>query len=81
MKNNMVLDIKNIKQLRSFILDVPNQEEKDTCMICNCETENIKNICKYKEVCEEWSPVMFTEKLVTDLFDTIEYLLAEKVIK
>ena len=84
----MIINLKDIKKLRKFILDKPTEEEIDICNNCDIDNRNnndISNIqCKDKDICFKYTPILIEDKmnvLLTDLFDTLENLINNKIRK
>jgi hypothetical protein len=76
----MILDERDIENIKSFILNESTEEELEMCNKCGF-TEEINEDCVYKDICARYSPIEIGDEmmeLVVDLFDTIDYLIETK---
>jgi len=73
----MILDERDIENIKSFVFDESTEEELEMCNKCGF-TEEINKDCVYKDICTRYSPIEIGDEsmnLVRDLFDTIDYLV------
>ena len=74
-----MIDLLRLKELKDFILDEESEDslkQLEKCNICNdCDSPD----CNIKDLCKKYTPLSYndeTQLLLKDLFETIEYLLA-----
>lgn len=75
----MIIDLENIENLKHFLFDNANEDQLERCSKCCNNPELFK--CENYEICKRYAPIMIDDKtkvLVSDLFDTIQYLKREK---
>jgi len=73
----MILDERDIENIKGFILNESTEDELEMCNKCGF-TKEINEDCVYKDICARYSPIEIGDEsmnLVRDLFDTIDYLV------